>query len=407
MALDLSKTALQLDKMADGLKDSKEVAGGRLTSASELLTKFELDQFAESRSASLNIFQWSTPDFPIKPIESIPPSEKPINYVAIGVDGSHIDVNRHIPVDCFLINTGIVTLKYGMDPVAEIESFPKLFFGHSDTILTDPTNPHRYVPIQGTVLGAIRAVHEIEALVKKLQTKKISDPKLPIVGLMDGTLVMLDLLRAGVQDFVIRSVLEERFVKALDDIRRFSATRQVIVASYISFPGSTEVMDGVRLLACPFDTADCRNYCRDKGVERRPCDASALGLKDRDVFGQFLDDGFRSPIFGSSSQLVKTYYGDNDVKFFYMKVGEEIARVEVPVWVAEDSGKLDLVHSVILDQCELGSGYPACLIEAHEQAVISTADRAYFMNLVEDALETRNISFFTSGKDRSKRLRWL
>ncbi len=407
MALDLSKTALQLDKMADGLKDSNEAVIGRVTAASELLAKFEVDKFTERRNASLNLFQWSSPDFPIKPSESIPSPEKPINYVAIGVDGSHIDVNRHIPVSCFLINTGIATLKYGLDPIAEIESFPKLFSGNSDTILTDPANPHRYVPIQGTVLGAIRAVHEIEALVSKIQTEEISDSQLPIVGLMDGTLVMLDLLRAGVQDFVIRSVLEERFVKALDDIRRYSEDRQVIVASYISFPGSTEVMDGIRLLACPFNTSDCRNYCRNEGVEKRPCDAPTLGLKDRNLFEESLDEGFRTPIFGSSSQLVKTYYGDNEVNFFYMKVGEEIARVEIPLWVAEDTRKVDLVHSVVLDQCELGSGYPACLIEAHEQAVISTADRTYFINLVEDALEARNIRFFTSGKDRSKKLRWL
>ena len=68
-----------------------------------------------------------------------------------------------------------------------------------------------------------------------------------------------------------------------------------------------------------------------------------------------------------------------NVCFFYINTGEEIGRVELPSWTAKDKKTLDLVHSVILDQCKRGRGYPISLMEAHEQAVISGADRRYFV----------------------------
>ena len=93
--------------------------------------------------------------------------------------------------------------------------------------------------------------------------------------------------------------------------------------------------------------------------------------------------------------------------FFYVNTGDEIARVEIPAWVAKDKANVDLIHSLILDQCNKGPTYPIVLMEAHEQAVISTKDRAYFLNLMESSMESKGITFYTSQKDRSKRLRWL
>jgi hypothetical protein len=45
------------------------------------------------------------------------------------------------------------------------------------------------------------------------------------------------------------------------------------------------------------------------------------------------------------------------------------------------------------------------LIEAHEQAVISTGDRQAVENMVEQALADKGIFYVRSAKDRSKRSR--
>ena len=100
-------------------------------------------------------------------------------------------------------------------------------------------------------------------------------------------------------------------------------------------------------------------------------------------------------------------YGEHAVCFFYLNVGREMARVEVPQWVADDAELVDLVHAVALDQCRRGNGYPPVIQEAHEQAVISAADRQEFRRLVEEALEDERLPTYTSQKQESKRGRWV
>ena len=46
-------------------------------------------------------------------------------------------------------------------------------------------------------------------------------------------------------------------------------------------------------------------------------------------------------------------------------------------------------------------------MESHEQAVITTSDRRYFAELVEDSLQDQKMPVYTSEKNLSKRLRWL
>ena len=81
--------------------------------------------------------------------------------------------------------------------------------------------------------------------------------------------------------------------------------------------------------------------------------------------------------------------------------------MEVPVWVADDERLLDLTHSLVLDQCARGPGYPVALMEAHEQAVITASDRRLFVDQVMSALEDQSLPAYTSEKSRSKRLRWI
>jgi NurA-like 5'-3' nuclease len=104
---------------------------------------------------------------------------------------------------------------------------------------------------------------------------------------------------------------------------------------------------------------------------------------------------------------VAKYYGANEVNFFYVRLDGEVARVEVPLWVAEDEKLVGLVHSAILDQCRRGLGYPVALSEAHEQAVVNFADREQFWELVNQILVEDGIFLENSAKSESKRARWI
>ena len=79
----------------------------------------------------------------------------------------------------------------------------------------------------------------------------------------------------------------------------------------------------------------------------------------------------------------------------------------MPEWAALDKGLLSLTHTLILDQCRRGMGYPVALSEAHEQAVISGPDRQRFREMVDRSLTERGLPVYTSQKSRSKRTAWL
>jgi len=128
---------------------------------------------------------------------------------------------------------------------------------------------------------------------------------------------------------------------------------------------------------------------------------------DRQLFEGLLQEGWRSDVFESTSAILE-HYGSHRIQFFYLNVGGEIVRIEAPQWVMRDGRMLDLVHALIYDQCQRSPDYPPyppALQEAHEQAVIATAERRLVEELVERALAEQGIVYARSAKDRSKRRR--
>ena len=134
--------------------------------------------------------------------------------------------------------------------------------------------------------------------------------------------------------------------------------------------------NAIRRCLCPNELAHCRESCSNRRSDRVPCSNLHLFL-DRDLFGELLEPGQRSPLYRTNSSVPREYYGERQqVYFYYLNAGEEIARVEVPQWVAEDEDLLSLGHSLIVEQCRKGQGYPVVISEAHEQAVVSGAGPA-------------------------------
>ena len=160
-------------------------------------------------------------------------------------------------------------------------------------------------------------------------------------------------------------------------------------------------------MACQYGDSQAELRCGVRGPGKQPCDRCVGGVLDHEVFARLLGPGERSAVFATSSRVVEQHYRGNSVCFFYVNVGEEIGRVEVPSWIADDDRALGLVHSLVVDQRRRGRGYPVGLMEAHEQAVVSGADRRHFVQLVEKALHNEGMPVYTSEKARSKVLRWL
>ena len=324
----------------------------------------------------------------------------PHNHVVLSTDGSHIDVNRHQSAHCFLINTGSVLLQYGDSPAASLFNKPVLYYKDQDVVIS--SRDRKEVPIEGQLLAVKRNVEEARALFTLAEE---SNNGLPVLALMDGTLILWVMAEKEYQDYIVEELISQGFVKTLSEFRQLFEDKSVYLASYISFPGSREVVNALRMAVCPYDNVNCDKYCSGVNVERE-CDKVA-GLNDRDIFNAMLNVGERSALFDSRSSIVRKYYGNNKISFFYIKLDDEVCRVEIPEWIADRKDLVDYVHAAIIHQCELGFGYPVALMEAHEQAVITGSDREQFWQLVEQISSDDSIEIKSSAKQRSKMLRWI
>jgi len=402
MSLDLHKIASQIQEVASNLNDGEADRASRLERAFNTLTTVQPDVLEEKRKLSRATFLFAGLNGSLA--GRYPSPALPSNHTVLAVDGSHIDVDRHLAVQCYLINIGRVRIQYGDSPGASLNNEPRLYTGEDSMYIMEPSG-NRTQSLEGHLLGALRAVEELQALAA---LAKESDPELPTLALVDGSLILWGLVGGAYPDFVRRVLLDDMFLPALDELREMSKTRTLALASYVSLPRSTDVVNFLRLdsLLCPYEAANCDMHCRDLRPGQRPCD-EVLGVTDRDIFDSLLDEGERSDTFASTSSIVEQYYGEQTVHFYYLNVGSEMARVEVPQWVVENPELLDITHSMLVDQSRKGHGYPVAISEAHEQAVITTGDREEFRLMVEGALQDRRLPVFTSQKNFSKRMKWL
>ncbi len=398
MSLDLTKIAAQVAVMVENLKTSSADRQERLDFALRTMSSADFEKLKKKISASKTT--WLVAGLVDGLIKTYACPATPDEFNILATDGSHIDVDRHHNARCYLINIGAVKLSYGNKPSAKLDNYPHLYSGDNELVIAPEGARDREQVIEGTLLGIKRAVEEC-AYLARMAVELPSNSK--NLALLDGSLILWGLSGKDYPNFVIETLLENGMLQYLDEIRKQNENRKVAVASHISFPRSNDVVNALRIAICPYEVVDT-----DKCAECKTRDCEKItGIQDRDLFDNLLKPGERSCLFINRSSIVREHYGIHSIYFFYIKTGEEIARVEFPQWVAAYIPLLELTHSLIIDQCKRGQGYPVALSEAHEQAVVTGADRENFWQLVESSLIDKHLNTFTSSKSQSKRTRWV
>jgi len=387
--------------MVARLKAGGDERQERLQNALDVLQDKSLDPERLSKKIEASRTTWLVAGL----VEGLSPHYKapplPPEFSVIATDGSNIDVDRHKSTRCYLINIGSVTLRYGARPEALLESSPLLYFDDDDLVIAPGGAKGREQVIEGALLGIKRGVDECRGLAR-LAAELPKDSS--ALALLDGSLILWGLAGQTYPDFVTEALLHKGFLSCLEEIRKLNKERRLSLASYISFPRSTDVVNALRVALCPHQIIDTDRLCKE--CESRECD-KVNGVRDRDLFANILASGERSALFTSQSKIVKDHYGGHWVYFFYIRVDDEIARVELPQWAARDENLLNLTHALVLDQCRRGQGYPVALSEAHEQAVVTGVDRENFWQLVESLMVDEKMPSPTSAKSFSKRTRWV
>jgi hypothetical protein len=398
MSLDLTNVAAQVLAMISALKNRRAEQENHLKYALKTMGSPPIDLDALKKKIKSAKTSWLIAGIENGLNEKHPLPEGPADFTVMATDGSHIDVDRHHSTRCFLINTGSVVLTYGSKADAQLTNIPRLYSEDKDMVITEPGSGREQV-IDSAILGAKRSVEECARLAALAAALPDGSSTL---ALLDGTLILWGL--DPYPDFVTDVLLHAGILKHLDDIKALNESRRLALASYISYPRSTDVVNVLRVAVCPHSVPDCDEFC----PPGKPKDCDGLnGVRDRELFMNLLANGERSALFISPSKIVKEHYGDHAVYFFYLKNDDEVARVEVPRWVALDSALLELTHRLVYDQCQRGHGYPVALSEAHEQAVVTGADREYFWELVENVLMGEHMDNATSVKSESKKRRWV
>jgi len=329
--------------------------------------------------------------------------ERPSPVTVVATDGSQIYPDRHVEPTYFLLNVSRVALQYGTTEAPVLDATPDLRFrddldAHFDAMLASMTTE---------IVSALRDEAELRHLLDAAQAAQVDGR--PLVAMADGTLI-----RWMIRGMHNRAV-EQELIGTYTSLLQGFADDDLPLCSYISMPGNTEVVNLLRFACGELDADEEPRRARDATPPARAVpsadgdsDTPALdGLLDRTLFAAVLEDGERSALFRSPSRIQREYAAGTEVCYFYLKVpagGEsEIARVELPAWVADNAARVDLIHSVLLAECRKGDGYPLALAEAHERAVIRGPEREAFLQLMDRRLRRAGLPTTGSRKRRAKR----
>lgn len=296
-------------------------------------------------------------------------------HVVLSVDGSQIYPDRHNVLSCCLINTGSVVLPYnGENRRVQLFSDPTVFAGmdeNQNQFTTDGVNCKR---------------QELELRAGLDLSKKVKQEygETPTILLFDGSLIFWHL---SSKETEIRDYFLHAYLALLDELYQ----EKTVVCWYISMPKSKELMSLVRLYLCNFDVAKKELY------------ASVDSVIDSGIMYSVLDPFTRSIVFSNHSSISAYYPNHLRPFFFYVHTGNEIGRVEIPAWIAQEEKMVDFVAQIIIDQCIKGGGYPVALAEAHEQAVVKGPDREFFYHFLQKMGMERNHTQSVSRKSLKKR----
>ncbi len=392
--LDLMKLAQQMQGISQHLKDEAEAAGRRVTIASKLMMRAQAhqDELVDLWETWRDRIPFAMA-CPVEPLDTcLPIQAAPEAHTVLATDGSQISPSHHEIAYCYLLNVGRIILHYGQSRFPLLDSLPEVVYRPEDL----------YVSRQWGIsteewMGHRRTVAEAETLANLaagLQVDQAEDNQPPTLALTDGSLIywFLEELPREARDRILPPILT-----AWDRLQ----TARIPLVGYVSASRSGEALNFLRLQSCLFETPDCLTHCVEDR-DRAPCQVFAP-LRDVALGATQLEPGQRGPLWRSSVSILDDY-GPHHIYFCYLHVGAEVARIEMPEWVALSAPLRDSALEMVVTQVQKGYGYPIALAEAHNQAVVRGGDRTRFFALLEREMIRAGLqNVTTSFKEARKR----
>ncbi len=359
-----------LEKLDFDLSDLLEKAYQRCQQSDNLEDVWERIQWV--RQSNISGYRGATPldDPTAEPINArIPAPPVPDRATILACDGSQVYPDEQAPVHYYLINVGMFVYHHGVDSTPEQSTYPDLRFHRAHVhdkygrIISNRTVDDR------------RTVEEMSRLGQSTWERR--DSNLPLLALYDNRLMYLPSNETDNPDEQLKN-----FTRAMLMIRDANGT----LGGYIDNPHRSKRFIQLLFLM----SINSPQELHDRQDELSRC-GEFEGLRDRDFFHLYLEEGERSAIMVQNSPQNKVFKDidpDLETAFFYLKVGNmhttRVVRVDLPLWVARDRQKVDLLHSLLLDQCRLQgrNPYPYVLTRADELAYVGGKDNAKLQELI-------------------------
>jgi hypothetical protein len=414
--LDLTKLTRQMQGLSQHLTQEAAASRQRLELAQQhfLNACDRQEEFVQKQEKWRDriLFASATPIEPLNTSIEIPVPPKV--HTVIATDGSQIAPNHHEIAYCYLLNIGRVVLHYGQNKHPLLDSLPEIFYRPEDLyisrqwgIKTEEWMSYCRTASEATVLAELAcSVVSKDKEISSPHTSRRDEsrlyitphtsptPKIPTLAMVDGSLIywFLEQLPFDARDRILPPILQAW---------RQMRDAQIPLMGYLSASRNIEAMNFLRLLACPHSVPDCMSFCPNQ-LEKVPCKVFEP-LRDTTLWTTQLKPGQRGPLWRSNARILDLYE-DLQIYFCYVHVGAEIARIEIPAWVAENTSLFDESLGLMLAQVQKGYGYPVAIAEAHNQAVVRGGDKARFFALLERQMikaGLRNVG--TSYKEARKR----
>jgi hypothetical protein len=397
MTLEFEKLTPEIDRMAQGAYQRSQKQSVTLKDALQRLHDHATDwdnldhcvELAVERTDE-KFFRAARPVDRIEPLDAaVDPPAPPPAATIVATDGSQILPDHHGAYLYALINIGVVIYYHGQGRTPATITYPQLTYpnGVESAELLDEEE----FADSGAIVNIRRDLQEIQTLAASAYVLAGEEPP-PWLAILDQRLLYWP---TGVSGNSEGKRVLEGWQNAMASLHESGA----LLCGYITRPGKRSVLTMLETLDIQADGYD------PKILERR---AEPGEPTDAHLFRRLLAPGQRSKVFADVSQHNNDFRRRdpaNEVCFFYLnpgRHGNQIARVDIPMWVAQDSAATALVHALIYDQCRIMGNYPYVLTRADEEAVVRFRDRENLEVMIANAMQRYGISREETPKQGGK-----
>lgn len=385
MPINYQQTYERIKEIGAGTQERKKKKEDAQALAQNLLASFdtqldELRSKVDSAKQADSHIRCAVPlNEPLASSHPVPDSA--LQATVIAADGSQIVPNRHDPLQYYVINVGAIAMQISSGNTPEVitdtelrvlDEFDDTYFSDSQVALQrDVAERKKLLEMSGNYSGTIIA---------------LTEGQLELWGSVDNE---------NAREF--EKSLQD-YLNVLEQMRQ----KQIIAGGYVDKPGANWFVKLLEIAGTPAD--ELKNVRKNRLL---------AGVTDLWLFSQILGEHQRSAVFALQAKSAEKYKGALAIHFFYINVGDKkhpkIARVDIPLWVAENPAMLNALHAVLVEQSRImgnSQQFPYLLHRAHEIAIVTHREKEDIDRLLSrDILSNGGELAEKSGKQSAKDLK--